>query len=144
MKLRLLYLFAVAAPAVVAGSKSNADADSWLYRLGLRHHLRATPTARSKSTAGQTTTTQQAHHNRKLEEYEWIGRNPTVKLTRCQGEHMICFWFFSEFMVITKYRYLMRGDTVLLRLYRHSPNNSLAFCERLFASRSKAIVTMTV
>lgn len=40
MKLRL-HLFAVAAPAVVAGSKSNADAnDSWLYRLGLRHHLR--------------------------------------------------------------------------------------------------------
>ena len=90
MKLRLLYLFAVAAPAVVAGSKSNADADSWLYRIGLRHHLRATPTARSKSTAGQTTTTQQAHHNRKLEEYEWIGSNPKVKLTRCQGEHMIC------------------------------------------------------
>ena len=92
MKLRLLYLFAVAAPAVVAGSKSNADAndnESWLYRLGLRHHLRATPTARSKSTAGEATTTQQAHYNRKLEEYEWIGSNPTVKLTRCQGEHTI-------------------------------------------------------
>ena len=103
MKLRLLYLFVVAARAAIGsefeaagedsilypaiGTESNeANNDSVLYHRSTRGNLRrVTPSTRTKA----KTIIQQTHRNRKLEEYKWVGRNPTVKLTRCQGEHTI-------------------------------------------------------
>ena len=110
MKLRLLYLFVVAARAAIGsefeaagedsilypaiGTESNeANNDSVLYHHSPRGNLRrVTPSTRTKTktTPGENyPIIQQTYRNRKLEEYEWVGRNPTVKLTRCQGEHMI-------------------------------------------------------
>ena len=110
MKLRLLYLFVVAARAAIGsefeaagedsilypaiGTESNeANNDSVLFHRPTRGNLRrVTPSTRTKAKTTPSenySIIQQTHRNRKLEEYEWVGRNPTVKLTRCQGEHMI-------------------------------------------------------
>ena len=110
MKLRLLYLFVVAAQAAIGsefeaagedsilypaiGTESNeANNDSVLYHRSTRGNLRrVTPSTRTKAKTTPSendSIIQQTHRNRKLEEYKWVGRNPTVKLTRCQGEHMI-------------------------------------------------------
>ena len=110
MKLRLLYLFMVAARAAIGsefeaagedsilypaiGTESNeVNNDSVLFHRSTHGNLRrVTPSTRTKakSTPSENDSIiQQTHRNRKLEEYEWVDRNPTVKLTRCQGEHMI-------------------------------------------------------
>ena len=109
MKLRLLYLFVVAARAAISSEFEAAGEDSILYptigtesneankdsvlfhrstRGNLRHVLTPSTRTKTKTTPSENySIIQQTYRNRKLEEYEWVGKNPTVKLTRCQGEH---------------------------------------------------------
>ena len=104
MKLNVLYLFVAAASAAYA-TDSESEAADRRPRLRNRNHHGVSlgapfPTPCISSNTQQQSVrilvpgenndiSQQTHRNRKLEEYVWVGRNPSVKLTRCQGEYKI-------------------------------------------------------